>query len=160
MERIILSFEIPLTDIIVNFHDDLKSATSGYASMSYEFIGYRAQDLIRLDILLGGEKVEALSRIVPRERAHGEGGVIVTKLKDAIPRQNFAIAVQAAIGGKIVARETIRPYRKDVIAKLYGGDVTRKNKLLDKQKKGKKKMKQVGNVEVPQTAFLAVLKLD
>ncbi len=158
MERIILSFEIPLTDIIVNFHDDLKSATSGYASMSYEFIGYRAQDLIRLDILLGGEKVEALSRIVPRERAHGEGGVIVTKLKDAIPRQNFAIAVQAAIGGKIVARETIRPYRKDVIAKLYGGDVTRKNKLLDKQKKGKKKMRDQGRVQVPSEAYLAVLK--
>jgi GTP-binding protein LepA len=158
MERILLSFEIPLTDIIVNFHDDLKSATSGYASMSYEFIGYRKSDLVKLDILLAGEKVEALSRIVPRERAHTEGGVIVGKLKDAIPRQNFAIAVQAALGGKVVARETIKPFRKDVIAKLYGGDVTRKNKLLDKQKKGKKKMKNIGKVQVPSEAYLAVLK--
>jgi GTP-binding protein LepA len=158
MERILLSFEIPLTDIIVNFHDDLKSATSGYASMSYEFIGYRKSDLVKLDILLAGEKVEALSRIVPKERAHTEGGVIVGKLKDAIPRQNFAIAVQAALGGKVVARETIKPFRKDVIAKLYGGDVTRKNKLLDKQKKGKKKMKNIGKVQVPSEAYLAVLK--
>lgn len=158
MERILLSFEIPLTDIIVNFHDDLKSATSGYASMSYEFIGYRKSELVKLDILLAGEKVEALSRIVPKERAHTEGGVIVGKLKDAIPRQNFAIAVQAALGGKVVARETIKPFRKDVIAKLYGGDVTRKNKLLDKQKKGKKKMKNIGKVQVPSEAYLAVLK--
>jgi len=158
MERIMLSFEVPLTDIIVNFHDDLKSATSGYASMSYEFIGYRASDLIKLDILLAGDKVEALSRIVPREKAVTEGNVIVTKLKDAIPRQNFAIPVQAALGGKVVARETIKPYRKDVIAKLYGGDVTRKNKLLDKQKKGKKKMGNVGKVKVPSEAYLAVLK--
>ncbi|EKE16278.1 MAG: hypothetical protein ACD_11C00021G0007 [uncultured bacterium] len=158
LERIMLSFEVPLTDIIVNFHDDLKSATSGYASMSYEFIGYRASDLVKMDILLAGEKVEALSRIVPREKAVAEGNAVVIKLKDAIPRQNFAIPVQAALGGKIVARETIKPYRKDVIAKLYGGDVTRKNKLLDKQKKGKKKMGNVGKVKVPSEAYLAVLK--
>ncbi len=157
-ERILISFEIPLTDIIVNFHDDLKSATSGYASMSYEIIGYRTYDLVKMDILLAGERVEALSRIVPRERASSEGKKIVEKLAGAVPRQNFAIAVQAAIGGKVVARETIKPYRKDVIAKLYGGDVTRKNKLLDKQKKGKKKMKSVGNVQIPSEAYLAVLK--
>jgi GTP-binding protein LepA len=158
LERILLSFEIPLTDIIVNFHDDLKSATSGYASMSYEIIGYRTYDLVKMDILLAGEKVEALARIVPRERASSEGKKIVEKLAGAVPRQNFAIAVQAAIGGKFVARETIKPFRKDVIAKLYGGDVTRKNKLLDKQKKGKKKMKNIGNVQIPSEAYLAVLK--
>ena len=158
LERILISFEIPLTDIIVNFHDDLKSATSGYASMSYEIVGYRTSDLVKMDILLASEKVEALSRIVPRERASSEGKKIVEKLAGAVPRQNFAIAVQAAIGGKIVARETIKPFRKDVIAKLYGGDVTRKNKLLDKQKKGKKKMKNIGNVQIPSEAYLAVLK--
>ncbi len=157
-ERILISFEIPLTDIIVNFHDDLKSVTSGYASMSYEIVGYHTYDLVKMDILLAGEKVEALSRIVPRERASSEGKKIVEKLAGAVPRQNFAIAVQAAIGGKVVARETIKPFRKDVIAKLYGGDVTRKNKLLDKQKKGKKKMKNIGNVQIPSEAYLAVLK--
>jgi len=158
LERILISFEVPLTDIIVNFHDDLKSVTSGYASMSYEIFGYKSSDLVKMDILLAGEKVEALSRIVPRERASSEGKKIVEKLAGAVPRQNFAIAVQAAIGGKIVARETIKPFRKDVIAKLYGGDVTRKNKLLDKQKKGKKKMKNIGNVQIPSEAYLAVLK--
>ncbi|HPN54949.1 MAG TPA: GxxExxY protein [Candidatus Moranbacteria bacterium] len=158
MERILLTFEVPLMDIIVNFHDDLKSVSSGYASMSYELIGYRSSDLIKMDILLGGEMVEALSRIVPRSWAHREGKRIVEKLKDAIPRQNFVIPVQAALGGKIIARETIRPYRKDVIAKLYGGDVTRKNKLLDKQKKGKKKMQGSGKVKIPSEAYLAVLK--
>ena len=157
-ERIVLTFEIPLTDIIVNFHDDLKSVSSGYASMSYELIGYRESNLVKLDILLAAELVESLSRIVPKENAHREGKRIVEKLKDAIPRQNFAIPVQAAIGGKIVARETIKPFRKDVIAKLYGGDVTRKNKLLDKQKKGKKKMKNIGKVQIPSEAYLAVLK--
>lgn len=158
LERIVLSFEVPLMDVIVNFHDDLKSVSSGYASMSYDLIGYRKSDLVKLDILLAGDIVEALSRIVPRENANREGKRIVEKLKDAIPRQNFAIPVQAAIGGKIVARETIRPFRKDVISGLYGGDVTRKNKLLDKQKKGKKKMKNIGKVQVPSEAYLAVLK--
>jgi GTP-binding protein LepA len=157
-ERIILTFEVPLTDIIVNFHDDLKSVSSGYASMSYELIGYRKSNLVKLDILLAGEAVESLSRIVPKENAYREGKRIVEKLKEAIPRQNFVIPVQAAIGGKIVARETIRPFRKDVIAKLYGGDVTRKNKLLEKQKKGKKKMKNIGKVQIPSEAYLAVLK--
>lgn len=145
-------------DIIVNFHDDLKSISSGYASMSYDIIGYRKSDLVRLDILLAGEAVEALARIVPKSRAFSEGKRIVEKLKDAIPRQNFVIPVQAALGGKIIARETVRPYRKDVTSGLYGGDVTRKNKLLDKQKKGKKKMKNIGKVQVPSEAYLAVLK--
>jgi GTP-binding protein LepA len=158
LERILLSFEVPLMDIIVNFHDDLKSVSSGYASMSYDIVGYRKSDLIKLDILLAGEIVEALGRIVPRERAHSEGKRIVEKLAAAIPRQNFVIPVQASIGAKIIARETIRPFRKDVISGLYGGDVTRKNKLLDKQKKGKKKMRNIGKVQVPSEAYLAVLK--
>jgi GTP-binding protein LepA len=155
---VLLTFEVPLTDIIVNFHDDLKSVSSGYASMSYDLIGYRVSDLVKMDILLAEEPVEALSRIVPREWAQREGKRIVEKLKDAIPRQNFVIPVQAALGGKVIARETIRPFRKDVISGLYGGDVTRKNKLLDKQKKGKKKMKNIGKVQVPSEAYLAVLK--
>ncbi|KKP95113.1 MAG: Elongation factor 4 [Candidatus Moranbacteria bacterium GW2011_GWD2_36_12] len=158
LERVLLSFEVPLTDIIVNFHDDLKSVSSGYASMSYDLIGYRVSDLVKMDILLAEEPVEALSRIVPRDWAHREGKRIVEKLRDAIPRHNFVIPVQAALGGKVIARETIRPFRKDVIAKLYGGDVTRKNKLLDKQKKGKKKMRNIGKVQVPSEAYLAVLK--
>jgi len=158
LERILLTFEIPLTDIIVNFHDDLKSVSSGYASMSYDLIGYRKSDLVKMDILLAGEMVEALSRIVPRSWANREGKRIVEKLAGAIPRQNFSIPVQAALGGKIIARETIRPFRKDVISGLYGGDVTRKNKLLDKQKKGKKKMKNIGKVAIPSEAYLAVLK--
>jgi len=157
-ERILLSFEIPLTDIIVNFHDDLKSVSSGYASMSYELIGYRKSDLVKMDILLAGEMVEALSRIVPKSWAHKEGKRVVEKLAGAIPRQNFVIPVQATLGGKVIARETIRPFRKDVTAGLYGGDVTRKNKLLDKQKKGKKKMRNIGKVQVPSEAYLAVLK--
>lgn len=158
MERILLTFDVPLTDIIVNFHDDLKSVSSGYASMSYDLIGYRVSDLVKMDILLASDPVEALSRIVPRNWAHKEGKRVVEKLKDAIPRQNFVIPIQATLGGKVIARETIRPFRKDVIAKLYGGDVTRKNKLLDKQKKGKKKMKNIGKVQVPSEAYLAVLK--
>ncbi len=157
-ERIVLSFNAPLTDVIVNLHDDLKSASSGYASMNYEFLEYRPNDLVKLDILVGGEKVEAFSKIVPKNQAFSEGKRIVEKLKESIPRQNFQLALQAAIGGTIVARETIKAFRKDVIAKLYGGDVTRKRKLLEKQKKGKKKMKSIGRVDIPPEAFLAVLK--
>lgn len=157
-ERVLLTFEVPLTDIIVNFHDDLKSATSGFASMNYEIIGERESELIKLDILVAGEKVEALSRIVHKTRAFAEGKAAVEKLKDAIPRQNFAIAIQAAVGGKVIARETIKPFRKDVTSKLYGGDFSRKKKLLEKQKKGKKKMKNIGRVAIPSEAFLAVLK--
>lgn len=157
-DRVILTYEAPLLSVIVDFYDNLKSISSGYASMSYEPIGWQTGDLIKLDILVAEERVEAFSRIVPREDAHTEGKKIVEKLKDVIPRQNFVIALQAAIYGKIVARETIKPFRKDVTAKLYGGDVSRKNKLLDKQKKGKKKMKAIGKVDIPQEAFLSVLK--
>lgn len=157
-ERVILTYEAPLINVIVDFYDNLKSISSGYASMSYEPIGFRAEDLIKLDILVAEEKVEAFSRIVPRDEAFSDGKKIVEKLKDVIPRQNFAVALQASIAGKIIARETIKPFRKDVTAKLYGGDVSRKKKLLEKQKKGKKKMKSIGKVDIPQEAFLSVLK--
>ena len=165
-ERFILTFESPLTDVIIDLHDKLKGASSGFASMNYEFIGYRPNDLVKLDILVAGEKVDAFSRIVPRQNSFSEGKAMVEKLKEVIPRQNFQIALQAAIGGsprsggagKILARETIRAFRKDVTAKLYGGDVTRKRKLLEKQKKGKKKMTRLGQVEIPSSAFLAVLR--
>jgi GTP-binding protein LepA len=157
-ERVVLTFETPLTEIIVNFHDDLKSVSSGFASMNYDFIGHRESKLVKLDILVGGERVDAFSRIVPESRAFFEGKATVEKLKKSLPRQNFAIALQAAVGGKIIARETINPFRKDVTSKLYGGDVTRKRKLLEKQKKGKKRMKNVGKVSIPPEAFLSVLK--
>ncbi len=157
-ERIIITFNSPLTDVIINLHDDLKSASSGYASMNYEVTGYIPNDMIKLDILIAEEKVNALSRIVPRDRAFSEGKRIVEKLKDSIPRQNFQVALQAVIGGKVIARETIKDFRKDVTDKLYGGDVTRKRKLLEKQKKGKKKMKSIGRVDIPSEAYLSVLK--
>jgi GTP-binding protein LepA len=157
-ERLIMTFEAPLTDVIIDLHDRLKSVTSGFASMNYELIGYRPNDLVKLDILVAGDKIEAFSRIIPREKSFSEGKATVEKLKEALPRQNFQVALQAAIGGKIVARETIKAFRKDVIAKLYGGDVTRKRKLLEKQKKGKKKMVHSGRVDIPSSAFLAVLR--
>lgn len=157
-ERMILTFDCPLTDVITNMHDDLKSASSGYASMNYDITGYKPYDLVKLDILVAEEKVEAFSRIVPKENAFAEGKRTVEKLKDSIPKQNFQIALQAAIGGKVIARETIKAFRKDVTSGLYGGDVTRKRKLLEKQKKGKKKMKNIGRVSIPAEAFLAVLK--
>ena len=157
-ERMIVKFDCPLTDVITNLHDDLKSASSGYASMNYEIKDYRPYDLVRLDILVAQEKVEAFSRIVPREKAFSEGKRVVEKLKEVIPRQNFVIALQAALGGKVIARETINAFRKDVTSGLYGGDVTRKKKLLEKQKKGKKKMKNIGKVAIPSEAFLSVLK--
>ncbi len=157
-ERMVLSFDCPLTDIITNLHDDLKSASSGYASMNYELKDFRPYDLVKLDILVAEEKVDAFSRIVPKEKAFSEGKRIVEKLKGSIPKHNFQIALQAAIGGKIIARETINAFRKDVTAKLYGGDVSRKKKLLEKQKKGKKKMKNIGRVSIPSEAFLSVLK--
>ncbi|KKR21408.1 MAG: Elongation factor 4 [Candidatus Moranbacteria bacterium GW2011_GWA2_39_41] len=157
-ERIILTFDCPLTDVITNLHDDLKSASSGYASLNYEIRDYRSNDLVKMDILVANEKYDAFSRIVPREKAVSEGKAIVEKLKNSVPKQNFLIVLQAAIGGKIIARENIQPYRKDVTGYLYGGDVTRKNKLLDKQKRGKKKMKNLGKVNIPSDAFLAVLK--
>lgn len=157
--RIILHYDMPLSSIISDFYDKLKSATSGYASLNYELIPeYQASDLVKLDILIAEEKVDAFAKLVPREEAHSEGKRILKKLKDVLPRKNFQIALQAAIAGKIIARENISAFRKDVTSKLYGGDVTRKRKLLEKQKKGKKKMKMVGNVDIPQEAFLAVLK--
>lgn len=157
-ERMVISFNCPLTDVITNLHDDLKSASSGYASMNYEVTEYRPNELVKLDILVAEEKVDAFSRIVPKDKAFNEGKRVVEKLKISIPRQNFQVALQAAIGGKIVARETITAFRKDVISKLYGGDVTRKRKLLEKQKKGKKKMKNIGKVAIPSEVFLSVLK--
>jgi GTP-binding protein LepA len=156
--RVYLTFEAPLMDVIVNFHDDLKSVSSGYASMNYELIGYRESDVVKLDILVAGDRVDAFSRMVPKNLAMIEGKRTVEKLKDVIPRQNFAIAIQAVIGGKIMARETVAAFRKDVTSKLYGGDFSRKKKLLEKQKKGKKKMRDLGKVSIPSTAFLAVLR--
>ena len=157
-ERLSLSFNSPLADIIVNFHDNLKSATSGFASFSYELVDYQPADLIKLDIYVADDKVDSFSQIIHRDNAVMIGTKIVKKLKDVIPRQNFLIKIQAAIGGKILARENIRPFRKDVTAGMYGGDITRKRKLLEKQKKGKSRAKQSGKVDIPQQAFLEVLK--
>ncbi len=157
-ERVLLVFHAPLMDVIVNFHDELKSATAGYASMNYEPIGYRESDVVKLDIMVAGDRVDAFSRMIPKARAFDEGKRTTEKLKDAIPRQNFAVAIQATIGGKVIARSTISAFRKDVTAKLYGGDFSRKKKLLEKQKKGKKRMESLGRVSIPSEAFLAILK--
>jgi GTP-binding protein LepA len=159
-DRLEMIFEIPLAEVIYDFYDRLKSITQGYGSFDYDIIDFRQTDLVKMDILINGERVDALSQLVHRDNAVARARTACEKLRDEIPRQMFKIAIQGAIGGNIIARKTVSAFRKDVTAKCYGGDITRKRKLLEKQKKGKKRMKMVGSVMIPQSAFLAVLKSD
>jgi GTP-binding protein LepA len=159
-DRVELNFNVPLAEIVFDFYDRLKSISKGYASFDYHPIGFRESQLVKMDIMLNGDMVDALSALVHKDNAYDLGKKICKKLRELIPRQQFAIAIQAAIGAKIISRESLSALRKDVTAKCYGGDISRKRKLLEKQKAGKKKMKQIGNVEVPPKAFMAVLKLN